>query len=153
MNSSPKPMQQESEGSKSGGSNQEASLYNSDSPLSLSQRQFSSMMLSVLDVIKDATNDPEIQANVLSLLFHVAQRSEPAGILELAKLVGVSDAAASRGVAVLGRGLRGKAGAGLVETREDPLNYSKKQVILSAKGKRLLGMIEDKVIGTLQRIK
>jgi DNA-binding MarR family transcriptional regulator len=95
--------------------------------------------LELLNVLRDATQQ-DAEAQVLVVFLLIAQRPEKLAlnILEVARVAGIAESSASRIVATLGRGLRGKPGAGLVETREDPTNYSRKLIFLSPKGQRVV---------------
>jgi len=111
-------------------------------------------MQTLMNLMRDATNNQEAQAQMLDVLLTVAKRSSnPPGVMELAKLGNVSDASASRCVALLGRGLRAYPGSKLIETREDPMNYSRKLVHLTPKGERLMAALGDALIDALKRIK
>jgi len=130
-------------------SQQEATLSALGVGVSSSRVAFAT--LNLLNHLRDATQQ-DIEAQILSVLLIVAQReSDPPNVLELAKLASVSEATASRAVASLGRGLRGKPGAGLVETMEDPTNYSRKLVRLTAKGQRLMQRIGDGLINSVPK--
>lgn len=111
-----------------------------------------SLTLELLNLMRDATGQ-HVEAQVLAGFLMIAARDEsnPPNILEVAKLLDVSDASASRIVSILGRGLRGKEGAGLLETREDPNNYSRKLVYLSAKGQRLVQRLGETSVSHVQR--
>lgn len=111
-----------------------------------------SLALELLNLMRDATGQ-QVEAQVLAGFLMIAARgdSNPPNILEVAKILDVSDASASRIVSILGRGLRGKQGAGLLETREDPSNYSRKLVYLSAKGQRLVQHLGETSISHVQR--
>lgn len=113
------------------------------SSFATSSSRIASVTLDVLNHLRDATQQ-DIEAQILSVLLIVTQRqSDPPNILELARLANIGEATASRAVASLGRGLRGKTGAGLLETKEDPANYSRKLVHLTAKGERLMQRIGE----------
>jgi DNA-binding MarR family transcriptional regulator len=110
------------------------------------------MLVGVMNTLRDTTNDPELPSQMIVLILTLATRSEPPGVLELAKIIGMSQASASRCVTVLGRGLRGKPGLGLVEAVEDPTNYSRKLVRLTAKGNRLVDALETTVINAIRTL-
>lgn len=126
-----------------------AQVHQTESPLFTGAASFT---LELLNLMRDATS-PQVEAQVLAGFLMIAARgdSNPPNILEIAKLLKVSDASASRIVSILGRGLRGKQGASLLETREDPNNYSRKLVYLSAKGRRLVQLLGETGISHVQR--
>lgn len=64
----------------------------------------------------------------------------------------MSKASASRLVQNLGRGQRatGREGVGVIETREDPMNYTRKMVYLTPKGQRLMDLIETKLLAGMK---
>lgn len=118
-------------------------------PFTVSSSRVAAATLDVLNILRDATQQ-DIEAQILSVLLLVAQRrNDPPNILELARLASVGEATASRAVATLGRGLRGKPGLGLVETKEDPKNYSRKLVVLTAKGERVLQNIATTMLNSV----
>lgn len=117
----------------------------------VSSSRIASAALDILNLLRDATQQ-DIEAQILSILLIVSCRQDdPPNILELAKLANVGEATASRAVATLGRGLRGKPGAGLLETKEDPTNYSRKLVYLSAKGERLMQRVGNSMLGSIDK--
>lgn len=111
---------------------------------SVSGRTVSSA-LALLNALRDATNNQNVEAQVLVVLLSVASREggHPMNILEVARVAGVAEASASRIIATLGRGLRDKPGCGLVETHEDPSNYSRKLIRLTPKGTRLVERLHE----------
>ena len=119
---------------------------------SVSSTRVADAVLELINLMRDAIAQ-DAEAQVLAGFLLIAKRGDqnPPNILEVAKLLGTSDASASRIVAVLGRGLRGKPGAGLLETREDPTNYSRKLIFVSPKGQRLLGRLGDTMVASLAK--
>jgi DNA-binding MarR family transcriptional regulator len=117
------------------------------------QRRLASTLLELLDVLRDATDDPELPAQTLAMLLHVASRDEAPGIVELAKLAGVSQASSSRVVQILGRGTKTKKGLELVVAEEDPNNWSRRQVKLTPKGQRLMEGLAVRFDSALKRFR
>lgn len=121
--------------------------------VSPSQRKVAQVLLDVLETLREGTNDPELPAQTIAVLLHVAHSADPPGIVELSNLIGMSKASASRLVQTLGRGLRDKGeGMGLVETHEAPDNWSKKLVVLTPKGIALMGQVENKMMTGIRRL-
>ena len=120
--------------------------------VSSTQRKTAGLILELIDAMRDQCNDPELPSQTMAMLLTIASSSEPRGVVEFGDLVGMSKASASRLVQTLGRGMREKAGLGLVEAYEDPQNWSRKLVKLTPKGVRLMGLLEDKLLRGLQRL-
>lgn len=120
--------------------------------VSSTQRQVAGLLLVSLDVLRDGCDDPELPAQIAAMLLHVANRKEPIGVVELGELAGMSKASASRVVQLLGRGSRDKEGRGLLETYEDPANWSRKLVKLSPKGVRLIQTLEGRFMSGIRHI-
>lgn len=120
--------------------------------VSPTQRRIGLMMLEILDVLRDGCNDPELPAQTMAILLHVATHSTPPGVMELGALTGMSKASASRLVQILGRGMRDREGLGLLSTEEDPQNWSRKLVKLTPKGIRLMEAIETKMMAGLRKL-
>lgn len=142
------------QGTKEGASSAQAmgGSFSSLGIASPTQRKLAGCLSDVLDLLRDGCNDPELPAQTISMLLHVASCSEPKGILELGELTGMSRASASRVIQILGRGMRERSGLGYLETHEDPLNWSRKLVSLTPKGLRLVEAIETKLMGCFKRI-
>lgn len=126
-----------------------SSLGGTSSP---TQKRVAETLLSIVDALRDGCNDPELPAQAIALLMHVAARRDPPTVLELGTLTGMSKASASRLVQNLGRGQRatGREGVGVIETREDPMNYTRKMVYLTPKGQRLMDLIETKLLAGMK---
>lgn len=107
--------------------------------------------MSLLDVLKEATQDPVLPANQMAVLLFVAQSSEAPSVVDLCKALKFSDAAGSRTVQVLGRGKRGEEGAGLLEAREDPENWSRKRIYLTPKGVQMVAKLEETLLAGLKK--
>lgn len=110
----------------------------------------------VLTLFRD-TIDSGAPVQVISAFYAIASAREPLGVMEVGKIIGQSNASASRLVSMLGRGVRApsgeiKPGAQLVEASEDPMNYSRKIVTLTAKGKRLLERLEEITLKHLSKL-
>lgn len=122
-----------------------------DGCVSSSQRRFANLLRELIDVLRAGTDDPVLPANQMAVILYVAAAVEPPSVVEICKAIGFSDAAGSRSVQVLGRGIRGQSGAGLLYTKEDPLNYSRKQVHLTPKGLELVSKLENTLLAGLKR--
>jgi DNA-binding MarR family transcriptional regulator len=65
-------------------------------------------------------------------------------IKDLAKMLDISTAAASRNVAKLSKvGVKSSTGHGLVEAREDPMYRVRKTIHLTPKGKKVIATLGD----------
>jgi DNA-binding MarR family transcriptional regulator len=103
-----------------------------------SARKLSSVLSAVRVV------DDRMPVQELACFLEVASRDGEMGIMELSGILGISQSSASRNVSALSAWhYRKKAGLGLVETVVDPMELRKKNVILTAKGKRLLEQITN----------
>jgi DNA-binding MarR family transcriptional regulator len=121
--------------------------------VSPTQRKVARVLLDVIDTLRAETGDPELPSQTIAVLLNVAYAVEPHGVVELSTLTGMSKGSSSRLVQTLGRGLRDKGeGMGLVETHEDPNNWAKKLVVLTPKGIRLMGLVEDKMMAGIRRL-
>lgn len=85
--------------------------------------------------------DPEMQLQTVQVLLAVAHAGD-AGVpmTNLADNLGISQASASRNVAALGNKLNRhkQPGLGLLESKEDPADYRRKIVKVTAKGNRMI---------------
>lgn len=91
----------------------------------------------------------EVELNALRVLFIIASYDpKPVPQLTLRELTGLSEAAVSRNLAILGRGnTMDVPGPKLVETFEDPDNRKRRLCKLTSKGRNfmeLIGGIVDK---------
>lgn len=123
--------------------------------LSPSQRTAAGVMLEVLGVARDGLNDPELPIQLLLALLQVAHRVTPPAVTELGAMAGMHKSSASRWVQILGRGINGaraREGLGLVETYEDPENWSRKLVRLTPKGYQLIEQMGHKLFAGIQRM-
>ena len=121
--------------------------------VSSTQRRVAVLIVSLVEVLREASNNPELPAQAVALLMQVINSPEPMGVLELAKATGMSPASASRFVQALGRGMRGQEGADLLVSQEDPMNYSRKQVLLTPKGRALAARLEEVTLASIRKFK
>ena len=91
--------------------------------------------------------DPEMPMQTAMTLILTSRHQDKDGgvsIKDLANLLGVSTAAASRNVAKLSKyGNKAKQGLNLVETFEDPQFRVRKYVRITAQGNRVLNAIKE----------
>ena len=82
--------------------------------------------------------DPKMPIRQVIYLLTLAQQKEPVGISEMADLVGVGVAVASRYAASYGRGGRTDAGLGFLVAKEDPNDWRKKQLVFTDTGRKFI---------------
>jgi DNA-binding MarR family transcriptional regulator len=96
----------------------------------------------ILSVVRDIDDTMPVQE--LACFLEVASRDGEMGIMELSGILNISTSSASRNISALSEWhYRKKQGLGLVQTVVDPMELRKKNVILTAKGKRLIEQIND----------
>lgn len=100
------------------------------------------MFLALVDRFRAELDSPAFPAQFISMFLVVAGSDEPLGILEVGKRAGMSSASSSRGLTILGRGLKGEVGLELIEAYENPENRSSKLLRLTDKGARLIASLE-----------
>lgn len=126
-------------------------LSNLGASVSQSQRKLSRLLLGLIDTLRTAADDPVLPANQMAVLLYVAQAAEAPSVVDLCKDLKFSDAAGTRTVQVLGRGKRGAEGAGLLESQEDPENWSRKRIYLTQKGRDLMIKLEDQFTTAIKK--
>ena len=91
--------------------------------------------------------DPEMPLQTATTFLLVSEHSERDNgicVKDLAQLLGISSAAASRNVAKLSKvGVKSQQGHGLVEAREDPMYRVRKTVHLTPQGERVIRTLEE----------
>jgi DNA-binding MarR family transcriptional regulator len=112
-----------------------------------------SSLLNLTNTIREGLGS-EVEAQVIAVFFLIGSRSEssaPLSVLEVSREASIAESSASRIVSILGRGLRGREGLGLVETREDPNNWSRKQIFLTTKGTKLINEVGSVMINSVAK--
>ena len=76
-----------------------------------------------------------VEAQTVMFFLHVAAQVEPVDISSVGKVLAISKAACSRNYYKLSSGLReGNEGLALIESQDDPTDYRRKLLVLTAKG-------------------
>lgn len=82
----------------------------------------------------------DIGSQSIACFLHIAMRGEMP-MFDLIGLLGLSGAAVSRNISMLGKGFRGEPGLELVEAYEDEMFRRRKLVRLTEKGKKLVAKV------------
>lgn len=76
-----------------------------------------------------------VEAQTVMFFLHIAAQVEPVDISSVGKVLDLSKAACSRNYYRLSSGLReGNEGLELIESQDDPTDYRRKLLVLTAKG-------------------
>lgn len=93
--------------------------------------------------------DPEMPVQTALAFLYTAQlqtKDDGVSIKDIGVALDMSSAAASRNVSKLTEfGVKSQGGHGLLETREDPMYRVRKNIALTAKGKRVLNTLLETV--------
>ena len=98
-----------------------------------------------LDAFKQFTQEPDVQIQTLQTFLVIALGGNP-GLNELARRIGLTQAAASRNLRKLCEAPRGQEGYGLITMELDPLDNRRRRVQLTARGHELVRHIEDSML-------
>ena len=100
-------------------------------------------MTEVITALRTVMNRGEVELNCLEILFAIAAQPRPIPQIHLRDVSGLSEAAVSRNLAILGEGSSFRTpGPKLVETYEDPDYRRRKLVRLTAKGRSFMDTIQ-----------
>lgn len=119
--------------------------------LSVKQRRTASSLFSFEGLLQKHFHD-NVEAQTVMFFLHVAAQAEPVDLTSIGKALELTKAAASRNYYRLSVGLRGTDGLDLIVAHDDPMDYRRKLVTLTAKGISVAQELVDYVMGSMERI-